>query len=596
MIKYKKYLIFTSIKSLIPKNKNIKIIYSSESAIPNLSSKYWGGKKFFLNKTTWHKKNHLLEDYKYICILSDRITLHLANKLNKVHKKNFSKRFWNILIGNYVRSFVTVYFDKWHLLKNSLKLNKIDYVNFIKIKNSQLKAYEMYDYGELLNNDYWHQKIYQNIAILFIRKEQIKLIKSEKSFLSDKNVNLPFFKKILFFIFNKIFIAKYYKYFIILTYTGFWNELILNIKLKQYPFFFDNLLNFFYFKKKLNLCKNKINNNLREFINKNFLYKSYFEKNLFKNLIYEMPSIFIENYKDFEKTNEIINFPTRTKKIFLSNGLSYSSLISYYVASQVDGGSKLFIGQHGGSYGISKFNIQEDHEKKISDKYLTWGWSDLKKSNKIIKAFTFLKRLKIKDQNLNYNRISVILAPRFGHIKSIDSCHGSTSYFNYINFIESYLFKIPEKFRKNIFIKFPNSHILDFEKIDISSTIRKHFKFYQKESFAEVCSSSDLLIHTANSTSMLEALHSNIPSLILLDRKQNLIRDPAEKYFNLFKDNKILHYSTSDAAKFTEMLLRCGVKKWWLNSDVQKSVNSFCNIYAKKCNQKTKVLKNILLS
>ena len=74
MIKYKKYLIFTSIKSLIPKNKNIKIIYSSESAIPNLSSKYWGGKKFFLNKTTWHKKNHLLEDYKYICILSDIFT------------------------------------------------------------------------------------------------------------------------------------------------------------------------------------------------------------------------------------------------------------------------------------------------------------------------------------------------------------------------------------------------------------------------------------------------------------------------------------------------------------------------------------------
>lgn len=596
MIKYKKYLIFTSIKSLIPKNKNVKIICSSESAIPNLSSEYWGGKKFFLNKATWHKKNHLLEDYKYICILSDRITLHLANKLNKIHKKNFSQRFWNILIGNYVKTFITVYFDKWHLLKNSIKLNKIDYVNFIKIKNSQLKAYEMYDYGELLNNDYWHQKIYQNIAVLFFKKEQIKFIKSEKSFLSDKDANLPFSKKILFFIFNKIFITKYYKYFIILTYTGFWCELILNIKLKQFPFFFDNLLNFFYFKKKLNLCKNKINNNLREFINKNFLYKSDFEKNLSKNLIDEMPSIFIENYKDFEKANKIINFPTLTKKIFLSNGLSYSSLISYYVASQVDRGSKLFIGQHGGSYGISKFNIQEDHEKKISDKYLTWGWSDSKKSNKIIKAFIFLKKLKIKDQNLNYNRISVILAPRFVHIKSIDSCHGSTSYFNYINFIESYLFKIPEKFRKNIFIKLPNSHILDFEKIDISSKIRKHFKFYQKESFAEVCSSSDLLIHTANSTSMLEALSSNIPSLILLDCKQNLIRDPAEKYFNLLNDNKILHYNTSDAAKFTEILLRCGIKKWWLNNDVQKSVNLFCNIYAKQCNQKTKVLKNILLS
>jgi putative transferase (TIGR04331 family) len=93
---------------------------------------------------------------------------------------------------------------------------------------------------------------------------------------------------------------------------------------------------------------------------------------------------------------------------------------------------------------------------------------------------------------------------------------------------------------------------------------------------------------------MLEALHSNIPSLILLDKKQNLINFSAKKYFNLLNNNKILHYNTSDAAKFTETLLRQGVKKWWLKSSVQKSVNLFCNIYAKHCNHKIKILKNII--
>ena len=83
MIKYKKDLIFTAIKSLVPKNKNIKIIYSSESAIPNLSSKYFGDKKYSLNKNTWHKKNNLIKDYKYICSLSEQITVYLTKKLKE---------------------------------------------------------------------------------------------------------------------------------------------------------------------------------------------------------------------------------------------------------------------------------------------------------------------------------------------------------------------------------------------------------------------------------------------------------------------------------------------------------------------------------
>jgi putative transferase (TIGR04331 family) len=595
MIKHKKYLIFTSINSLIPKDKNNKIIYCSENAITNLSSKYFDGKKNFINKSIWNNKNNLVGNYKYICSLSEKITAHLANKLNKIHKKNFSVRFWNILIGVYVDTFVTTFFDKWYAVKNCIKLNKIDYINFIKIKNSQLLAYEMYDYGELLNNDYWHQKIYQNIGTSFFKKKQIKLIK-EKIFFYHTKSNLSFSKKLLFLIFNKFFLVKYYKYFIVLTYTGFWNEFILSIKLRQLPLIFDNLFNLFYFKKKLNLCKNKINNNLREFIKKDFLYKNSFEENLFKNLILEMPSIFIENFNDFEKSNKIMNFPTTTKKIFLSNGLGFSSLISFYVATQVENCSKLIIGQHGGSYGTSKFNITERNEKKISNKFLTWGWSDSKNSNKTIKAFFFLKKMKTKNKNLNNIRISLILAPRFCHLQSIDSCHGSTSYFNYFNFLESYLFKISEQFRSNIYVKFPNSHILDIEKLDINSRIKKYFKFYKKESFSEVCDSSDLLIHTANSTSMLEALHSNIPSLILLDEKQNLIRNSAKKYFKLLNKNKILHYNTTEAAKFTQKLLINGINKWWFNEEVQQSVNLFCDIYARRCDQKTSFLKNIILS
>ena len=37
-------------------------------------------------------------------------------------------------------------------------------------------------------------------------------------------------------------------------------------------------------------------------------------------------------------------------------------------------------GQHGGVYGQCKFHWYEDFEKKISDKFVTWGWSNDKKT------------------------------------------------------------------------------------------------------------------------------------------------------------------------------------------------------------------------
>ena len=38
---------------------------------------------------------------------------------------------------------------------------------------------------------------------------------------------------------------------------------------------------------------------------------------------------------------------------------------------------KIIYIQHGGAYGIS-YSWPEEHEKNISDKYLTWGWKDEK--------------------------------------------------------------------------------------------------------------------------------------------------------------------------------------------------------------------------
>ena len=113
--------------------------------------------------------------------------------------------------------------------------------------------------------------------------------------------------------------------------------------------------------------------------------KKKYPKNeiLLRKLIPEnIPSVFIENFENLEQTVSNLNLSNKKKTIFCSNGLYKNEILKYCTANEVEKGGKLICGQHGGTYGISNFSYAEDHEKKISNKFLSWGWKDLNnKSN-----------------------------------------------------------------------------------------------------------------------------------------------------------------------------------------------------------------------
>ena len=97
-----------------------------------------------------------------------------------------------------------------------------------------------------------------------------------------------------------------------------------------------------------------------------------------------IPAVFLENFSSLEKQiKKKISLPNQ--KLYSSNFLWYDSFSMLYTAYNKEKGSKLFYGQHGGCYGISKLNFAENHELKIADKYLFWGWSQIGQKSKIKK-------------------------------------------------------------------------------------------------------------------------------------------------------------------------------------------------------------------
>lgn len=67
----------------------------------------------------------------------------------------------------------------------------------------------------------------------------------------------------------------------------------------------------------------------------------------------------------------------RTPRLMLhSSGVYYNELYKLCMAEAAAAGAKLVGVQHGGQYGTAEWSNPEWHERRIADRYLTWGWSE----------------------------------------------------------------------------------------------------------------------------------------------------------------------------------------------------------------------------
>ena len=135
-------------------------------------------------------------------------------------------------------------------------------------------------------------------------------------------------------------------------------------------FFYDNVLNDI--KDKSNL---RYENNLKH--PKNDIFNEFISDHIISNI----PLSFIEGFKLVEKKVNQKGWPTEPKTIFTSHALLQKTLPSFYTAQKKElYNTKLIHGQHGGAFGQLSYMWHEEHEKKISDKYLNWGWEQNTKS------------------------------------------------------------------------------------------------------------------------------------------------------------------------------------------------------------------------
>ena len=307
MEKIKTYLICTSLKETFPNNKNSILNFVSEAALKKYPNKEFIFKEFHITKNKWTDKQLLLQDFDYLNKIYENLLPKISNFLNEIHNCKSSNKFWRILIGPWLGIFIFTLYDRWKNLKLSVNNCRIDKVIKLNLIEENYVPYDNSDFLEFIQNENWNQYLYQSMFSEFFNLDEIEESKdSEKEFIIkepyNKNKNPSFLKQKIFDTFNLI-PKRNYKYLLYSTYTGFWNELKLSIKLKQLPIFG--------IEKNKYKTKKQINKKLRSKLQNFFNSHDKFENFLHKSIINQMPKVFIENYQD------LVNFSKL--KIYLKN-------------------------------------------------------------------------------------------------------------------------------------------------------------------------------------------------------------------------------------------------------------------------------------
>ena len=547
----------------------------------------------------------------------DEILPQIGSILNKMHKENFSTEQWEIIIGYWLRHFLDALMVRWVLVSAALDLDVKKIYLLDSSKNDlcpQPKTRD--DFAILCNSSKaWNQFIISKIAREKINANEasiratVEIVDRIKTNTIKTNAKIKFlsifrvwFKnliKIVIETISRIFPAK------ILIYSptlSILEKVSLSIKLKKFPFIYflrssslinkgsyDNgpILNN-YNNEAIDYQKEENDSALRNNFSEIMDYEDRFASIVIETIAHNIPRCYVEEWNDLKEGLDKINLPKTVDQIYVGSGIITDEILRLHVARMYEENCEFIISQHGGVYGFSLIQEKTEFvEQRTANKWISWGWES-KKIKTVIPGPALKGR---NDFRINKKGDSLIVA--------LPPIRFSPSRLNYsdpyeivkthIDFIHSLSSSIQEK---TIIRPAPNHRAFNYVK-----EFEKDFTVSKKGTFWDDLSKSKLFLCTHNSTTMLESLYANFPTIILLPKykyyTQHYLREEA---LPIIQEMKRVGIYYDDPEKAMEKInsIWGDINLWWESDEVQQTVNKFCQTYCMRSNNNLDLLSKII--
>jgi putative transferase (TIGR04331 family) len=327
---------------------------------------------------------------------------------------------------------------------------------------------------------------------------------------------------------------------------------------------------------KINVSKmdDGLRNSLR--INSNAIGFEGLIKNLLPVL---MPKVYVEDFLDV-RIKVLTKYPSKPKSIFTANLYQADDAFKIWAAEKVAEGVPLILGQHGGTFAIARHNQTVDHQLRIADNFVTWGWDKSMEDHAIkLPSMQLCDRKKIVPEKEGNILLIETALPRYFYCHYAVPVAGQFLYYlqDQLDFIN----ELKPVILNNLNIRLDPSMLSrgwDLHGVfDKAGHLNKVDK--SKQTLNQAIKKSRICVCTSNSTVFLETLSLNFPTVVFWDSDYNEISPEAEPYIDILVKAEILFFSAIQAANHINKL-NSNVNDWWFSTKVQLAREIFCQHYA----------------
>jgi putative transferase (TIGR04331 family) len=291
----------------------------------------------------------------------------------------------------------------------------------------------------------------------------------------------------------------------------------------------------------------------------------------------DMPHCFVEGFEAVAAVAERA-FPGKPKAIFSANSWYYDEPFKQWAASSAEGGSLLLGTQHGGNYGSIKYHPALDHELRITDRYYSWGWERTECYSKVIPMpstkLSGRRRLGAENRQKRILFLSTSF-PRYFHGVSPRQVNFS----EYIQWRFRFAEGLTPSVRVNIHVR---PHRDDY---GWGSTERWQDRFPDTiiekwdVPFWESLGNCRIVVCDYISTTFIEALAADKPTVLFWDPEVEVVREEAKPYYDALRTVGILHDTPERAATTINSVFE-DVASWWNEPRRREGLRYFCQRFA----------------
>jgi len=521
----------------------------------------------------WDDREKFYNDYVYLNGLYERYLVEMTKQLNEIHNVEHSVRYWRIIIGPWLCYFIQAFYDRYFSISAVINSKKDVHTWLPRLEPEFYIPQDFYSFRQYIIEDGYNHYLYGRIIEALgeipyeIKDLDIELTATRRTFTSMGGAKLA--AKNFLASMMRMVPSGLNKVVFVSSYLHPRDVARLQMSLGQIPCPVMPLVTIGDIAIDLDLrIKLKLNSG-----------ESQFEQILDGILFEQMPAVYLEGFAGLN-LKALSIFPRRPKLIFTANGLIAQEGFKFWAAAQVEQGARLVATTHGGVYGTAGWSTNEAHEIAVSDKYFSWGWDD-KDNKKIIPMPSGqLEGLKPKikpDPKGGILWIAISFTRFSCQMLSIPMAGQTLDYLkDQETFAQSVLPEVHGLLTKRVFpVDFGWNEELRWADTDPSLKV-----YHGKKDMYQQLNESRLCIGTYNSTTDLETLSRNFPTVIFFTPKHWELRESAKPFFDELRRVGIYHESPQSAAAKVNEVYKDPMA-WWNSPDVQEARKNFCHRFAR---------------